>query len=142
MDHYEAGLKADELIAKEVAGQDKMWGVTNERTDSNDGQLLTAGVSQALALIDRRQGDEDAFESPPDIVPPAHWTVCDYPVEWSGFRDYGSDVANIVVAIAFLRQEAKRLIANGADTTRKSRQPTQVYTGDQPAQPFPTADAA
>jgi hypothetical protein len=41
-----------------------------------------------------------------------------------------------------LRQEAKRLIANGADTTRKSRQPTQVYTGDQPAQPFPTADAA
>ena len=33
MDHYEAGLKADELIAKEVAGQDKMWGVANERTD-------------------------------------------------------------------------------------------------------------
>jgi hypothetical protein len=132
MDHYEAGLKADELIAKEVAGQDKMWGVANERTDSNDGQLLLAGTSQALALIDRRQGDEDAFESPPDI----------YPVDWSGFRDYGSDVANIVVAIAFLRQEAKRLIASGADTTRKSRQPTQVYTGDQPAQPFPAADAA
>jgi hypothetical protein len=124
MDHSEAGRKADEIIAKEVAGQDKMWGVANERTDSAKGQLLKAGVSQGIALIDKRAGNPDAFAEPCDF----------YPADWSGFRDYGSDVANLAVAAAFLRQEMKRLIASGADTTRKSRDvATQPYTGDQPA---------
>lgn len=49
-------------------------------------------------------------------------------------QDYGSDVANLAVAAAYIRQEIKRLIAHGADTTRTSRDPaTQPYTGDQPA---------
>lgn len=125
MDHNEAGRKADDLIAAEVAKQDAMWGVANERADTSKGQLLHAGMAQLDALYDRQNHNEaDPFGAPPAIYPP----------DWSGFRDYGSDVANLVVAVAFLRQEIKRKIANGEDTTRTSRNPaTQPYTGDQPA---------
>ena len=124
MDHAAAGQKADEIIAKEVSGQDQMWGVANERTDANGGQLLAAGASQAYALHAKRAGQGEAFESPPPF----------YPSDWSGFRDYGSDVANLAVAAAVIRQEMKRLIAAGADLTRTSRNPaTQPYKGDQPA---------
>ncbi len=134
VDYIEAGQKADELIAREVAGQDKMWGVANERTDSQSGQLLKAGLSQMLALQARRDDPEkkwaDRFCST-DRLP--------YPSDSGGFRDYGSDVANLVVAAAFIRQEIKRLIANGADTTRLSRTVTQPYTADQPATSFPSA---
>jgi hypothetical protein len=129
MDHSAAGHKADEIIAKEVAGQDKMWGVANERTDVQAGQMLKAAVAQGVALIYRREGHLDAFtDGKPEF----------YPSDWSGFRDYGSDVANLAVAAAFIRQEMKRLIASGADTTRTSRNPAvQPYTGDQPTQQFP-----
>ncbi len=133
-DHLAAGYRADELIAREVAGQDKMWGAANERADSSQGQLLAAGLSQAQALYDRRTiGKSIDYTNPPST----------YPADWSGFRDYGSDVANLVVAIAYMRQEVKRLIADGASVTRLSRdQATQPYTGvDQPAQPFPSAAA-
>jgi hypothetical protein len=127
MDANEAGRKADELIAAEVAGQDKMWGVANERADSTKGQLLEAGLAQVTALHRRRLGIIGAFDDAPAI----------YPDDWSGFRDYGSDVANIVVGIAYLRQEAKRLIAAGADTTRTKRNPvTQPYKAEQPAGQF------
>lgn len=123
MDINEAGVKADELIAGEITRQDKMWGAANERADSTKGQLFDAGLSQALALKQRQLGVPDAFDRPGPF----------YPVDWSGFRDYGSDVANIVVVIAFLRQEVKRKIANGEDTTRKSRNvEAQPYSGDQP----------
>lgn len=121
--HLVIGKQADELIAAEVAKQDRMWGVANERADSSHGQLMHAAMAQLDALQDRIQGEPDAFEE----VPPA------YPDDWTGFRDYGSNVANLVVAAAYLRQEIKRRIANGEDTTRKSRDPaTQPYTGDQP----------
>lgn len=124
MDHSAAGHEADKIIATEISGQDKMWGVANERTDSNNGQLLAAGLSQLEALSLRRNGVLTAFNAPP----------ASYPTDWSGFRDYGSDVANLAVAAAFIRQEMKRLIAAGADTTRTSRNvATQPYTGDQPA---------
>ena len=119
-----AGERADEIIAKEVAGQDKMWGVANERTDADSGQLLAAGLAQLEALFLRRSGETTAFDTPPTS----------YPSDWSGFRDYGSDVANLAVAAAFIRQEMKRLIATGAATTRTARNPeTQPYKGDQPA---------
>ena len=124
MDIAIAGQHADTIIAEEVARQDKMWGVSNERADANSGQLLAAGTSQALALIQKRLSGPSAFDSPPAIYPP----------DWSGFRDYGSDVANIAVAAAFLRQEMKRLIAAGATVERTPRNPpAQPYTGDQPA---------
>lgn len=120
IDPYEAGLQADDLTKAEVERQDKMWGVANERADSNDGQLLRAGIAQLDAVLARRRGSPAAFTVVPTI----------YPEDWSGFRDYGSDVANLVVAASFIRQEIKRLIASGADTTRTSRNPqTQPYLG-------------
>ena len=133
IDPNTAGALADVLIAKEVAGQDKMWGVANERTDSSKGQLLDAGLSQLTALSNRRKtGARIDYNNPPAT----------YPENWSGFRDYGSDVANLVVGVAYLRQEIKRLIANGADTTRLTRdQATQPFKFDKPAQPFPAEHA-
>lgn len=123
MDAHEAGHKADDIIRGEVERQDKMWGIVNERADSSNGQLLAAGLSQAHALYWRRNGSLNSFDHPAPCYPP----------DWSGFRDYGSDVANLAVAAAFLRQEIKRLVAEGADTTRKSRDPVaQPYVGDQP----------
>jgi hypothetical protein len=120
---YSAGIDADRLIKEEIERQDKMWGVANERADASDGQLMMAGIAQLDALFDRRNGIENAFEGAPEI----------YPVGWSGFRDYGSDVANLVVSIAFLRQEVKRLIAEGESTYRAPRNPeSQPYTADQP----------
>jgi hypothetical protein len=123
-DHTQIGQAADDIIASEVARQDAMWGRSNDRADSSKGQLLKAGIASVVAVQARRDGFIDAFNSPPPI----------YPSDWSGFRDYGSDVANLAVAAAYIRQEMKRLIANGEPTHRLSRDPVaQPYTGDQPA---------
>lgn len=123
-DHAVAGHEADQLIASEVGRQDRMWGVANERADTHGNQLLHAAMAQLDAVDLRLAGIHSAFESIPAIYPP----------DWTGFRDYGSTVANLVVAAAFLRQEIKRRIAAGEDTTRLSRdQVKQPYTGDQPA---------
>jgi hypothetical protein len=129
-DHLEIGREADAIIAKEVAGQDKMWGVANDRADSSQGQLLSAGLAQAYALWARR---DNGTPITADDVPSC------YPKDWTGFRDYGSDIANLAVASAFFRQEIKRLLSEGADTTRLTRdQAAQPYgAATQPAQPFP-----
>jgi hypothetical protein len=120
---YSAEIDADLLIKEEIKRQDKMWGAASERSDVSDGQLMQAGIAYLDALFDRRNGIEDAFEEAPAI----------YPEGWSGFRDYGSDVANLVVSIAFLRQEVKRLIAAGESTYRAPRNPeSQPYIGVQP----------
>jgi hypothetical protein len=124
-DFHSAAIVADSLIAAELGRQDAMWGVANERADSQNGELFDAAHAQLWLAMAKREGSdsESAIKSAAYL----------YPLGWTGFRDYGSDVANIVVAIAYLRQEVKRLIANGADTTRLSRQASQPYTGDQPA---------
>lgn len=107
---------ADDLIATEIAKQDAMWGEGNERADATGGQLLRAGLAQLLSLYNRTYGrQEDGALSPAEA----------YPKDWSGFRNYGSDIANLVVAAAFIRQEIKRKLRNGEDTTRTSR--TQPY---------------
>jgi hypothetical protein len=124
------GERVDAMIVKEIEGQDKMWGVANERADSQNGQLLGAALAQAVAVLYRRQGTDNAFDL-------QHY----YPSDWSGFRSYGGDIPNLVVAAAFIRQEIKRLIAAGEDPTRLSRdRVAQPYTKDQPAQPFPVDD--
>jgi len=129
-DWHTAGQMADQLIATEVAGQDKMWGVANERADSANGELFMAGLSQGLSLHAKQAGSPNAFAIAPST----------YPKSWSGFRDYGSDVANLVVMVAFLRQEIKRKIANGESIERTKRNPvTQPYTGDQPTQLHPSS---
>lgn len=45
MPEVNAGQAADDLIAREIAGQDAMWGRSNERADSSRGQLLSAGLA-------------------------------------------------------------------------------------------------
>lgn len=122
-DFHAAAELADSLIAGEVARQDRMWGVANEHADSSKGQLQHAAMAQLEATDMKVSGIAGAFDSVPAI----------YPADWSGFRDYGSNVANLVVAAAFLRNEIKRRIALGEDTTRTSRPASQPYTGDQPA---------
>lgn len=114
-----AGQKADELIATEVAIQDRMWGDTNERADSTNNQLLDAATAQLVLLRVKNDG-----ETPTDALEIAREF---YPSGWSGFRDYGSNVANLVVAAAFIRSEVKRRILLGEDTTRAKRQPDQTY---------------
>lgn len=122
MDTRDAGSIADQLIATEVAVQDKMWGDANDRADANGNQLLDAGLSQLVLLKCKLDG-----ETPEEATKQAS---CFYPKDWSGLRDYGSNVANAVVAIAFLRSEVKRRIAAGEDTTRTKR--GEAYRGDQP----------
>jgi hypothetical protein len=119
LDILEAERLADLLIATEIAKQDAMWGKLNERADTSKGQLMHAGMAQLDALYDRHNGVEDCFD--PNDAPMI------YPEDWSGFRDYGSDIANLVVAISFLRQEVKRKLLNCEDYTRTSRRPDQAY---------------
>jgi hypothetical protein len=115
---------AENLIAAEVERQRAMWGESNERADASQGELMHAAMAQLDALYDKQAGIGDAFDAPPAV----------YPLSWGGFRDYGSDIANLVVAVAFLTNEIARKLRAGEDYTRKSRNPdTQPYTADQPA---------
>ena len=117
MDVFEAERLTDELVSAELAKQNQMWGRMNQRADTSQGQLFHAGIAQIDALFDRQNGEPDAFDSPPAV----------YPEDWSGFRDYGSDIANLVVAVSFFTQEIKRKLINGEDFTRLARGAGQVY---------------
>ena len=117
MDVFEAERLTDELVSAELAKQNQMWGRMNERADTSQGQLFHAGIAHIDALFDRQNGEPDAFDSPPAV----------YPEDWSGFRDYGSDIANLVVAVAFFTQEIKRKLINGEDFTRLARGADQAY---------------
>lgn len=118
-----AGQKADALIATEVAIQDRMWGDANERADAADNQLLSAGRSQLDFLNLKLKGvnADEALTTVKELT---------YPSGWDGFRDYGSNVANLVVAAAFIRSEIKRRIVLGEDVTRTKR--GEAYRGGQP----------
>jgi hypothetical protein len=119
------GAQADALIRAEVATQDKMWGDANERADASKGQLLEAACAQAMAILGNIKvpGNRELhFEKAQEML---------YPKDWSGFRDYGSDIANLVVAVAYIRNEIKRRLAAGESFERAARK--QPYTGDQPA---------
>jgi hypothetical protein len=123
MELFEAGRKADNLIAGEVAIQDKMWGDANERADTSNNELLSAAQAQLLFLRMKLEGG-----NPAEVLQIAK-DVC-YPKDWDGLRDYGSNVANLVVAVAFLRSEIKRRIFAGESTERSKR--TQSYTSASP----------
>lgn len=119
----EAAAHAAYIIRQEVERQNVMWGDINDRADIAHGQLADAALAQMLRLHERRRGVTTAFDRPPGC----------YPADWSGFRDYGSDIANLAVAAAFIQNEIKRLLRDGADTTRTSRDAkTQPYGNDQP----------
>jgi hypothetical protein len=125
-----AGLKADNLIATEVEIQDRMWGDANERADSTNNQLMRAAQAQIVLLGGKLSG-----LSPDEATANAS---AFYPPDWNGFRDYGSNVANLVVAAAFIRSEIKRRILLGEDTTRAKR--GEVYKG--PDFPYVSSDEA
>lgn len=117
-----AGRQSDALIATEVAVQDRMWGDANERADSTHNQLIDAALAQVVvtkALLDNCPIDE-AVEIGKGF----------YPTGWGGLRSYGSTVANLVVAAAYLRSEIKRRILLGEDTTRTKR--GEAYTTSVP----------
>lgn len=139
-----AGDLADGLIRTEIQVQDMMWGDANERADTSKGQLLAAGITQAFAVqseAGRQRALRDNNPLDPmlplakmhtreDVFTAARNTF--YPPKWNGFRDYGSDVANLVVAAAYIRNEIKRRIADGESITRSKR--GQPYAGpDKPA---------
>ena len=117
-------ITASELIAAEVERQDRMWGVANERADVSKGQLAKAAEGHLHALRAKQAGNTYAFAIP----------VEPYPDTWS-LRDYGSDIANLVIAAAFLHQEIKRKLAAGESYERTSRNPVvEPYVG--PEQPY------
>lgn len=117
MDATEAEKKAIDLVLAEIGLQNGMWGSASTRTDIQDGQLFAGGFAQLEATFDRRFDYPGAFVELPDC----------YPEDWSGFRSYGGDIPNIVVGVAFLVQEIKRLLMNGEDPTRLARRPDQTY---------------
>jgi hypothetical protein len=125
-----AGALADKLIATEVAIQDAMWGESNERADSTRNQLIMAGMAQVALTLNKLDG-----WSPAEALSEARTL---YPEDWNGFRDYGSNVANLVVAAAFIRSEIKRRVLLGEDTTRTKR--GEVYKG--PDIPYMSAEEA
>lgn len=118
---------AQDLIAAEVERQDAMCGASNERADVSGGQMMEAATAHIIFVAQCDGGDEREKV----LADTAEF----YPEDWSGFRDYGSNVANLVVAAAFLQQEIKRRLARGDSYDRKSRNTmTQPYLGsDQPA---------
>jgi hypothetical protein len=110
--HVNAGRK----VQAEVERQNRMWGIG--RDDHANGELMMATLAQLDELTIKQAGAPEAFAQPH----PA------FPKNWSGFRDYGSDVANLVVAAAWLHQEIARKLRAGEDDTRLSRNPeTQPY---------------
>lgn len=117
MDAIEAEKKILDMITAELALQSQMWGPNNERADISQGQLFGAGYAMFNALKDRRERKVDAFYAIPET----------YPKDWSGFRDYGTDIPNSVVGICFMIQEAKRLLMDGVDPTRLPRRADQQY---------------
>lgn len=131
-DIQQANERAVEMIANEVALQDKMWGDDNARAKHQDGQLLGAALAQAQAIHSVREYPADprslSFEIAHDNYFPKDW-------DKNAFRDYGSDIANLVVAAAFLHQEIKRRLLVGEDTMRSKREPAQAY---QTVRPNPT----
>jgi hypothetical protein len=60
--------------------------------------------------------------------------ACYYPADWSGFRDQGSDVANLVTAAAYLQQEIARRLSLGEASFRTDPAPKPKLV------PTPSAD--
>ncbi|WP_439398671.1 hypothetical protein ACRQ5Q_15030 [Bradyrhizobium sp. PMVTL-01] len=124
-DVEQAGAQARLIIATEVAKQNAMWGDANDRADILKGQLLGAASAQLMAVwsanFEPQISRETAFEIARESV---------FPKDWGGFRDYGSDIANLAVVGAYIENEIKRRLLNGESTYRKPRDlVTQPFDG-------------
>lgn len=135
-----AAFHAEILIDNEFDLQNRMWGKNNERADNTKGQMLKAAVAQLVLIVEKAeltsrimQASDPQHPIAADEVLRKHERLVReitdgvYPADWSGFRDYGSDIANLVVAGAYIRQEIKRRILLGEDETRAKRAPDQPY---------------
>ncbi|SHG90831.1 hypothetical protein [Bradyrhizobium erythrophlei] len=118
----EAAELSRQLVDGEVLLQTKMWGETNDRADISQGQLMGAALAQiyAVGITEFSDTRESAFDQ-------AEMEF--FPADWGGFRDYGSDIANLVVAAAYLRNEIKRRLMNGESSHRAPRRADQVFDG-------------
>ena len=129
----QAAAQARLIIATEVVKQNGMWGDANDRADITKGQLLGASAAQLVAVwsanFEPQISRETAFAVAKESL---------YPADWGGFRDYGSDIANLAVVGAYVENEIKRRILNGESTYRKPRDlATQPFDGS--CQPNPGA---
>ena len=133
---HRLGRAADQLIKNEVHLQDAMWGMGNERSDATQNQLIQAANAQlALVGLLTHPGLEVTHEQAMDAARDL------YPQTWSGFRDYGSPIANLVVVAAYVRNEIKRRLAAGEECVRVSRDGrTQPYCAETGLPLFTTAD--
>lgn len=111
---------AKTLIDIEMMKQDQMWGVANERADVSKQQLMLAAAAQIM-LVGKREQDGVVPGSLAEDRLIEAVRVMVYPPDWDGFRSYGSGIANLVVAAAYIQQEIKRRLAAGESTERTSR---------------------
>ena len=122
------------IIAAEVSVQNEKWGEdhTNSPAYANR-QLIGAAIAQAyaLSLKTSAEGPDANLDSGSTYFSDdaAYW-----PRDWQGMRDYGSDIANLAVAGAWIAQEIGRLAALGQSQYRRPRGTEEPYTGKyQPA---------
>lgn len=118
------------MVATEIGRQDRMWGASNERADTSKDQLQQAAAASLALVMAKKVNEEGKLLHPDRLIAGIREDV--YPDDWAGFRDYGSDIANLAVAAAYIQQEIKRKLALGEDYTRTSRTAAQPYGADQP----------
>lgn len=115
---------ARELIAAEVAVQNKMWDDGNGRADCSNGELMSSAMA-SLDLVALKDFGKLESHTAVKIAKDDF-----YPENWSGFRDYGTRIANLVVAAAFIENQIKLCLNAGEDWTRAKRQPEQTYNAE------------
>jgi hypothetical protein len=133
---------ARQLVDVEIAKQDAMWGDGNERADAANGQMLAAATAQSAAVLSANYLADLYPDDNPDRRRAFAFLSAErefYPPGWSGFRDYGSDIANLVVAAAYLHNEIKRRLRKGESTYRAPRRADQPYN---PATGLPKGEVA
>src|SRR5690349_20595244 len=110
MDLNEAVTKAREIIAGEVDRQNRMWGDGNDRADIQNGQLQSAATAQLAAVEMFAESIRDGETMTPELRAHIFEDAKDalFPKDWGGFRDYGSDIANLGVVGAYIENEIKR----------------------------------
>jgi hypothetical protein len=113
--------KATEIVLSELGVQMRMWGTQNERADASDREMMCAAMAQLDLVALKGIGGLRSREA----VKVAHADF--YPKNWDGFRDYGTDVANLGVAGAYLISEIARKLIAGEDFERAPRPTEQSY---------------
>ena len=108
----DTNAETNRLIDEELVVQRKKWGDTTGRDDATNGELAHAAEAQLAGL--RTYLETGTFPNP---------LPAPYPAGWSNGRDYGSPIANLVVAAAFLKNEIDRRLRLGEDSTRRARDP-------------------